>query len=197
MATCFVPEGRVWISEETNPKRRLKYTWQISALGRARVFVQPILANRVAREAILNGTVRELVGYDVIASEPRIDTHTRFDLLLTRGAASVTERCYVEVKSATLNLGAGRIAFPDAVTVRGTKHLTELVKQVALGHRAVLLFSVNRTDAGSVQPADHIDPDYGKALRWAMTQGVEVLAYRAAVSTKRVELTTRIPLVLP
>ncbi len=192
MKTCFAEGGRVWLTAEDDPKRRLKYTWQIAAVGRARVFVHPVMANRVAKEAVENGRITELSGYDSVQTEPRIDEHTRFDLLLTRGKAS----CFVEVKSATLLLESGRIAFPDAVSERATKHLRELVKQVELGHRAILLFCANRTDALSVEPADAIDPVYGQTLRWAAAHGVEILAYRAAVSVKRVELDRRIPVVL-
>jgi sugar fermentation stimulation protein A len=192
MKTCYVPEGRVWLSPEDDPKRRLRYTWQISEIGRTRIFVHPVLANRVAKEAVEKGLIAELRGYDTVTTEPRIDAHTRFDLLLTRGA----KRCFVEVKSVTLWLSEGRVAFPDAVTERGVKHLRELAKQAGKGHRAVLLFSVNRTDARSIEPADAIDPLYGRTLRWAVEHGVEVIAYRAAISPHRVELSARLPVEL-
>jgi sugar fermentation stimulation protein A len=192
MQTCYEPEGRVWLSLESNPKRKLQYTWQIAEVGRARIFVHPALANRVAREAIEKDALLELRGYEAVSAEPRVSEHTRFDLLLTRAAAL----CFVEVKSATLKLGGGRVAFPDAVTERGTKHLRELVRQVGRGHRAVLLFSVNRTDARSLEPARHIDPEYTATLGWAIERGVEVLAYRARISPERVELGTRIPVLL-
>lgn len=188
MKTCFVEGGRVWLTRDDNPNRKLKYTWQLSAIGRTRIFVHPTTSNALAKEAVEQGTIAELAGYDSIQTEPRIDEHTRFDLLLTRGERS----CYVEVKSATLLLDHGRIAFPDAVSDRASKHLRELVKQVKRGNRAVLLFCANRTDAVTVEPADDIDPVYGQTLRWAMNNGVEVLAYKAAISTKRVELVERI-----
>lgn len=191
MKTCFTEGGRVWLTSEDNPKRKLKYTWQIAAVGRARIFVHPVMANRIAKEAIETGLITELSGYESIQTEPRIAQHTRFDLLLGRGK----EACFVEVKSATLLLESGRIAFPDAVSERAARHLRELVKQVELGHRAILLFCANRTDALSVEPADAIDPVYGQTLRWAAAHGVEILAYRAAVSVKRVELDRRIPFV--
>jgi sugar fermentation stimulation protein A len=192
MKSCYELDGRVWLSHEDHPKRKLKYTWQLAEVGRVRICVHPLLANRLTREAVEAGVVAELRGYDDIAAEPIIDRHTRFDLLLTRGS----QRCFVEVKSATLSLGGGRIAFPDSVSLRGAKHLRELAKQVARGHRAVLLFAANRTDAKSVEPADGIDAEYGRTLRWAVAAGVEVLAYRAAISVKRIELKTPIPVVL-
>jgi sugar fermentation stimulation protein A len=189
MKTCFVDGGRVWLTHDDHPNRKLKYTWQLSAVGRTLIFVHPTTSNTLAKEAIEQSTITELGGYDDIQTEPRIDEHTRFDLRLTRGKTS----CYVEVKSATLLLDRGRIAFPDAVSERASKHLRELVKQVRLGNRAVLLFCANRTDALSVEPADDIDPVYGETLRWALANGVEVIAYRAGITTKRVELVQRIP----
>lgn len=189
MTSCYSPNGRVWLSREDDPQRKLKYTWQLSKVGQARICVHSVLANRLTREAIEAGIIGELVGYRHIAMEPRMDAQTRFDLLLSRG----TERCFVEVKSATLSLGDGRIAFPDAVSTRASKHLRELVKQAENGHRAVIFFCANRTDAQTVEPADPIDPEYGQALRWALSRGVEALAYRAAISTREIALTTRIP----
>jgi sugar fermentation stimulation protein A len=192
MKTCFVEGGTVWLTHDDRAERKLKYTWQISAVGRTRIFVHPTSANHLAKEAIEQGIITPLADYERIQTEPRIGEHTRFDLLLTRGRIA----CFVEVKSATLALGKGRIAFPDSVSERATKHLRELVNQVKAGDRAVLLFCANRNDAISVEPADAIDPVYGQTLRWAVKNGVEVLAYRAAVSVRHVELDRRIPVVL-
>jgi len=193
MKTCFVEGGRVWLTHDDLPQRKLKYTWQIAAVGRTRIFLHPTTSNTLAKEAIERGTLVELTAYSQIQTEPRINPHTRFDLLLTRADGG---KCFVEVKSATLAVGPGRIAFPDAVSERATKHLHELVNQAKLGNRAVLLFSANRTDALSVEPAAEIDPVYAEALRWASRHGVEILAYRAAISTKRVELSERIAVLL-
>ncbi len=96
--------------------------------------------------------------------------------------------CYVEVKNVTLVDGEGRYSFPDAVTVRGQKHLRELTAMVSEGHRAVMLFVIQRSDGSIFAPADTIDPVYGDALRTAAASGVEVLAYRAEVSPDGVTL---------
>lgn len=192
MLSCYMPGGPVWLTQKDDPKRKLKFDWQVSTVDGARIFVHPIFANRVAKEAIESGVIAELRDYTRVQTEPRVSAHSRLDLLLTRGA----EQCFVEVKSATLLVGQGRIAFPDAISERGAKHLRELVTQVENGHRGVLLFCANRTDARSVEPADFIDPGYGRTLRWAAARGVEILAYRVSVSESRVVLTRRIPVVL-
>ena len=119
-----------------------------------------------------------------MATEVRYGQGSRVDILLHGDGG----RAYVEVKNVTLGLGAGRSAFPDAVTVRGTKHLRELVSMVQNGHRAVLLFCVSRTDATSVEPAEAIDPIYARTLRDARERGVEILAYGTDISTQGIKL---------
>lgn len=138
--------------------------------------------------------ITELQGYDDLVSEvPYGLENSRIDLLLkTNGKAY----CYVEVKNVTLV--EGRIAlFPDAVSVRGTKHLRELTAIAEAGHRAVIFFCVQRTDATQVRPADNIDPQYGQALRQALARGVEALAYDASVSLRTVALRHPLPVFCP
>lgn len=194
MKTCLVPNGRVWLSLHDEPKRKLKYTWEIAEVGPARVFVHPVSANALVREAIETSVIPELAGYDTITAESRIDAHTRFDFLLTKGE----RRCYVEVKSVTLGLENGRTSFPDAVSLRARKHLRELVAMKQLGHEAALVFCASRTDARSVEPADDIDPEYGHTLRWAIKNGVRVLAYRVDIAVDgaqpSVTLSERLPI---
>jgi sugar fermentation stimulation protein A len=90
--------------------------------------------------------------------------------------------------------GDGAAAFPDSVTIRGTRHLRELMQLKASGLRAMLFFCVSRERAFSVEPADDIDPVYGAALREAVAAGVEVLAYACAISTEGVRLARRVSL---
>ena len=93
---------------------------------------------------------------------------------------------------------SGRVAlFPDAVSERGAKHLRELVRLKAAGLRPVQLYCVQRGDVDEVRPADAIDPDYDRTLREALAAGVEVMAYRAAVTAREVRLERRIPVVCP
>jgi sugar fermentation stimulation protein A len=149
------------------------------------------LPNRLVREAIENGVVKELQGYSDIRPEVRYGENSRIDLLLSRPG----ERCWVEVKNVTLVEG-GRALFPDAVTVRGQKHLRELMAVVKEGDRGVIFFVVQRSDGDAVSPADRIDPEYGRLLRLAIAEGVEAIAYRALVTPEEVLLTERLPVVV-
>ena len=101
--------------------------------------------------------------------------------------------CYVEVKNVTL--AANRVAaFPDAVSERGTKHLRALMRLKRQGHRAVIVFVIQRGDCNFFRPADEIDAVYGRWLRRAIKTGVEALPYRAKVTPKEIFLTERLPI---
>jgi sugar fermentation stimulation protein A len=86
--------------------------------------------------------------------------------------------------------------FPDAVTARGLKHLSELQDQARSGHRAVMFYLVQRMDADRFRPADHIDPAYGDELRRAVQNGVEVLVYDVVIDLEGIRLNRRLPCLL-
>ena len=147
--------------------------------------------NYLVREAISQGTIPELSGYQDIRSEVKYGNNSRIDLLLSGPAGS----CYVEVKNVTLLCGE-EAQFPDAVTTRGQKHLRELMQVVQTGGRGVIFFVVQRADAQTFGPADSIDPNYGKLLRLAIQNGVEALAYQAHVGPEEIYLTRRLQITL-
>jgi len=184
MKSCLVEQGRVWLSDSNDARRKLRLTWELAEASGARIFVNPLSANRVVHEALARGSVAELAGYTSLRREVRFGAHTRFDFMLERDDG----HCFVEVKNVTLGLGNGRAAFPDSVTERGARHLSELMNAVASGHRAVLLFCVSRSDARSVEPAADIDPNYARWLVRAHEAGVEVLAYKCRVTQRGVWL---------
>lgn len=184
MAGCAGEGWPVLLSESPNPKRKYHHTWELVHNGRCWIGINTHRANTVAVDGITHGTVTELAGYGGLRREVSYGDRSRVDILLENGDSS----CYVEVKNVTLVDGEGRYAFPDAVTVRGQKHLRELTAMVAQGHRAAMLFVIQRNDGNVFVPADTIDPDYGEALRGAVASGVEALAYRAEVSPEGVTL---------
>jgi len=190
MQGCAEPGMRVWLSPATNPARKLAWTWElVEALPGVVVGMHTGRSNALVREAIEAGRVPELAGYPTIRPEVKYGEGSRIDLLLT---APGRPDCYVEVKNVTAAV-AGRIGyFPDAVTTRGARHLREMSAMVAAGHRAVLVFCVQRGDVDCVRPADHIDPVYGRTLREALAAGVEVIALGATVWPAGIELERRL-----
>jgi sugar fermentation stimulation protein A len=193
MRTCLIDGARVWLSHSDDPRRKLRYTWQILDDEHGRVFVNPALANDVVAEALALGRIPELSAYAQLRREVITSPGSRVDFVLENSES----RCFVEVKNVTLTLARGQTAFPDSVTERGTRHLRELIRLRDEGHRAVLLFCAAREDALSVEPADAIDPAYGAALRAAARAGVELLAYRCSFGSNTVHLDARVPVHLP
>lgn len=181
MLGCQPENARVWLSRSTNPKRKLKYTWELVETTPGKfACVNTARPNAQARAAIEQGTIAELAGYSHCRAEVKYgEEKSRIDLLLT--GHNDRPDAWVEVKNVTLAEGHQGL-FPDAVTTRGQKHLRELMAQVAAGDRAVLFFVVNHTGIDTVSPADHIDPQYGQLLRQAQAAGVEIIAYRAGLS---------------
>jgi sugar fermentation stimulation protein A len=195
MLGCCSPGARVWLRDTGSAGRKYPLAWELVEAGPGvLVGIDTGLASRLVREAIETGVAAELQGYAAVRREVRYGCeNSRIDLLL-EGADS--RSCYVEVKNVTL-VEQGRALFPDAVTVRGTKHLRELGEMARRGHRAVIFYCVQRCDADELAPADHIDPVYGLALRQALAAGVEALAYRAAVALDAITLARRLPVVCP
>lgn len=191
MTGCAPVDARVWLSVSDNPKRKYPYSWQLVELSPGvMACINTGLTNKVAHEAILQQQIKELKGFDQCQTEVAYgEEKSRVDFLLTYGDQQV----YVEVKHVTLSLEKGVACFPDAVTKRGQKHLRELIQQVKSGHRAVLLFIIMRTDVSLVTTADSIDAEYGRLLRQAIREGVEVLAYGTKIDSNEIVINSAIP----
>lgn len=183
MKSCLGESWPVRLSESENPKRKLKYTLEMIHNGICWIGVNTILANRIAQEAIELGKIAELTGYDSLYREVKYSENSRIDILLEKA----DEKCFVEIKNVTL-MEAGIYKFPDAVTTRGTKHLYDLMKMKQAGHRAVLLFLIQRSDGRWFEPSEEIDYVYADTLREAAKAGVEILCFRADVQPEGIEL---------
>ena len=187
MTGCAQPGSIVYISPRTKEGRRLLYTWEIVKVGTTWVGINTLHPNRLVAESIEKGVISELRGYAAIHREVITRQGTRLDLRLD----GVTGACFVEVKNVTLAID-GAAAFPDAVSERGTKHLKELIWLRRKGHRAVVVFVIQRDDCNYFRPADEIDSEYGRWLRRAVKAGVEALPYRARVTARELVLTERV-----
>ncbi len=186
-----IPGSEVMLSIADNPKRKLPYTWEMVKIDGSWRSVNTILSNRIVAEAIEQGTIKELSSYNTIRREVKYGTNSRIDLLLENDA----QKCYVEIKN--VSLAEGKTAmFPDAVTLRGQKHLIELMKTVESGYKAVIFFVVQIKKATRFSPADHIDPHYGELLREAYANGVTVLAYKTSVTPREIKIENRIDVLL-
>jgi sugar fermentation stimulation protein A len=146
--------------------------------------INTAVPNIIAAEAIKKGKIDVLKQYSELRREVKYGLNSRIDIMLSNGK----EQCYVEVKNVTLVEEDGHYYFPDAVTERGRKHLYELINMVEEGHRAVMLYVVQRDDGDVFRVAKHIDPGYAISLQEAHQKGVEILVYQAYVSPEKIEL---------
>jgi sugar fermentation stimulation protein A len=188
MYGCCEPGRNVYLSHQNGPKRRLKTTWELIEMPTSLVGVNTGTPNRLVKSSVTAGIVPELSGYDTIRSEVKYGKNSRIDLLLEKEKA----RCFVEIKNCTL-VDKGTAYFPDAVTSRGLKHLVELQQKVKEGDRAVMFYLVQRMDASLFRPADRIDPAYGRALREAVRNGVEILVYDVTLTLEGISLNQPLP----
>jgi sugar fermentation stimulation protein A len=191
MLGCNEPGSIVYLSRCDSPSRKLPYTWELVRVKKIWVGINTLHPNRLVAHAIEGGTIRELRGYDTIRREVLTRAGTRLDLCLEGNNGC----CFVEVKNVTLAID-GVAAFPDAVSERGTKHLRELMRLKRKGHRAAIVFVIQRQDCMTFRPADEIDAQYGRWLRRAAAAGVEVLPYCAKVTPNAIVLTERLETVL-
>jgi len=196
MTGCAVAGDTIWYSTSTNAKRKYPLSWELTQTQNGDLIcVNTIRANQLVAEALKNKMITELVDYQTIIPEKKYgDENSKIDFFLTDNFSNSNEKladAYVEVKSVTLldnHNETGDGYFPDAKTIRGQKHLRELMNMHEQGHRAVLLFAVLHSGINSVQAAAHIDPIYADLLNQAKAAGVEVLVYKAAITTNKIVL---------
>jgi sugar fermentation stimulation protein A len=188
MKTCWAPGWKVLVSHHDNPNRKLKYSLELLNNGDSWIGVNTSLPNKLAKEAIENGTIKELQGYENIKPEHKVGK-SRIDILLYNGdKKNMSDLCYVEIKNVTMRGEDGKAIFPDAVTERGQKHLKELEQLAGEGHRAVMLYIIQRNDVKGFAPAKDIDPTYAELLNKAAANGLEVLAYECEMTPEGINV---------
>ncbi len=177
---------KIWLEPNDDPKKKLKYGWRLAELANGHfIGVDTAVPNRAVRSALEAGEVAELAAYQTVRPEVKYGEASRIDFLL-QGAG--LPDAYVEVKSVTLMRQQGLAEFPDSVTARGTKHLQELGRMTQAGHRAVMLYLVQRTDCARFTLASDIDPAYAAAYKTAVTAGVEVICIGTKITPEGVWL---------
>ncbi len=190
MLGLSTPGTEVWLSPASAPERKLAWNWELCRSGEHLVGVNTGHPNRLVAEAIAAGQISALTGYASCRREVKYGKNSRIDVLLEDPHRPT---CFVEVKN--VHLKRGPLAeFPDAVTVRGTKHLGELSDVVAEGNRAVMLYLVQRGDCTGFRPAADIDPTYATALRKALAAGVEAFCIACQVTTSGITIDKPLPL---
>ena len=188
MRELLHPGARVFLTPApADSDRKTHYDLTLIEIGRELVSVDSRLSSLLLHEAIDAGSLPRLAGYAETRREVVFED-SRIDLLLSGGRGLF----YVEAKSVNLVV-AGTALFPDAPTVRGRKHLGTLARAVEQGHRAAVVFVIQRRDAVALSPYRVADPLFADALSDAVARGVEAYAYTCRVSRRNIEIAESVP----
>ncbi|WP_407414876.1 DNA/RNA nuclease SfsA [Methanobrevibacter sp.] len=188
----LVEDAIVWLKPSDNPNRKTKFSLHFVENRGHLVSIYSQEANAIVYDAIINGQIKELSGYNYHQREKTVD-NSRIDIYLANEVEDscemsvLEEPCFVEVKGVTLVVGR-EARFPDAPTERGTKHLKELIKLKKVGIRCVVFFLVQHPLGESFRPNWENDPTFSQTLNEAYENGVEILVYKCDNSLEEIKL---------
>ena len=169
----------VYLKPSDNPNRKTKYSLHLIENNGALVAMYSQQASKIVIDAILNGKVKELSGYDIVGSEKTIG-NSRIDIYLANldENDNPIDETYVEVKSVTL-IKDGIAQFPD---------LEELISLKKEGIRSVVFFLIEHPNGNSFRPNWENDPEFSQTLKKAYHEGVEILVYKTENTLEKIEL---------
>ncbi len=178
----LVENAIVWLKPSDNPNRKTKFSLHFVENRGALVSLYSQQANSIVYDAIIEGKIKELAGYNHHQREKTVD-NSRIDIYL----ANEKEECYVEVKGVTLIVD-DEARFPDAPTERGAKHLKELIRLKKDGNRCAVFFLIQHPIGKFFRPNWENDPMFSQTLNDAYDEGVEILVYRCDNQLSGIEL---------
>ena len=179
----LLDEGNeVFVLKHNDPKRKLKYGLEIIKTRKNLVGVNTHMANKIVNHGLINNLIKELKDNDIISPEVFFNKETRFDFLIEKGK----QKSFLEVKNVTLFREDKTAEFPDAITSRGSKHLLTLIDAIKKGYKSYLIFLVQIQNMEYFKIAKDIDTEYYKNYLKAKKAGVNFLAYRCNISSKKI-----------
>ena len=188
----LLDEGNeVYVLPNNDPKRKLKYGLEIIKTRKNLVGVNTHIANKIAQHALENNLIKELKNNDLIKPEVFFNKETRFDFLVEKNK----QKSFVEVKNVTLFRDKKTAEFPDAITSRGSKHLLTLIDAIKKGYKTYLLFLVQIQNMKYFKIAKDIDEQYYKNYLLAKKAGVNFLAYRCNISSKKIFIDQKLKII--
>lgn len=181
------PGEEMLISKSPNPKRKLPWTLEAVYANDDWCCVNTSMPNKILYAAFEHRALPELAKATKLQREAKVG-QSRLDARFESPGGDI----WVEAKNVTL-VEDNTAAFPDAVTVRGQKHLRELMALAAQGLRVAGFYLVSLAGAHCFAPADYIDPEYASLFYQALDAGVEAWPYTAKVTPQGVGLDRRLP----
>ena len=181
----------VYLLKHNNPKRKLKYGLEIIKAQKKLVGINTHRANKIVEHGLKNNLIKELKNNDTIKPEVFYNKETRFDFLIEKKK----QKSFIEVKNVTLFRNKKTAEFPDAITIRGSKHLLTLIDAIKKGYNAYLIFLVQIQNMENFKIANDIDIEYYKNYLIAKKAGVNFLAYRTKINTKSIVVEKKIKII--
>lgn len=181
MAGLTSPGSTIWMCDHgsSSRTRKYRYSFELIDADNTIVGINTGRPNKLVEQAIKDGMICDLGDYETLQREQKYGQNSRIDILLTDPNRKTA---YVEVKNVHFMRKAGLAEFPDSKTARGAKHLYELVEMIKLGHRAIMVYLIQRNDCRSLKICGDLDPDYAQAFAHAMNNGVEAYALQCNIS---------------
>ena len=188
----LLDEGNeAYVLPNNNPKRKLKYGLEIIKTRNNLVGVNTHLANKIVHHGLENNLINELKNNYSIKPEVFFNKETRFDFLVEKNK----QKIFVEVKNVTLFRDITTAEFPDSVTTRGSKHLLTLIEAIKKGYKSYLIFLVQIQNMQKFKIAKDIDTEYYKNYILARKAGVNFLAYRCNISSKKIFIDKKLKII--
>ena len=181
----------VFLFKHDDPKRKLRYGLEIIKAQNNLVGVNTHKANKIVNHGLNNNLIEELRNNDKIKSEVFFNKETRFDFLVEKN----NQKIFVEVKNVTLFRDEKIAEFPDAITSRGSKHLLTLIDAIKKGYKSYLIFLVQIENMEYFKIAKDIDIKYYENYLIAKKAGVNFLAYRCKISSKKIYIEKKIKII--
>ena len=181
----------VFLLKHDDPKRKLRYGLEIIKAHNNLVGVNTHKANKIVNHGLNNNLIKELRNNDKIKSEVFFNKETRFDFLVEKN----NQKIFVEVKNVTLFRDEKTAEFPDAITSRGSKHLLTLIDAIKKGYKSYLIFLVQIENMEYFKIAKDIDIKYYENYLIAKKAGVNFLAYRCKISSKKIYIEKKIEII--
>tara|TARA_A100001015_G_scaffold315191_1_gene426418 strand:+ start:2283 stop:2981 length:699 start_codon:yes stop_codon:yes gene_type:complete len=180
----------VWITKTDNKNRKLQYTLQIIEINNIKYCINTHITNKVVQESLQDKLINELKEFTLIRPEKKFGKNTRFDFLLYNKRKD--KKAFLEVKSVSLSRKKGHAEFPDAVTIRGKKHLENLMLANNQGYESYLMFLIQIEDCKTFGIASDIDPEYSSVFKEALKKNVKVICYDCKFLNKGIEINNKI-----
>lgn len=181
MKSCIEIGAPVLLSPSDNPNRKTAFTWEMIKINHKWVGVNTNMANKIAIELVQKNAILGLQNLSDIKGEVKFED-SRFDIFAKDGEKEL----WMEVKNVSMKVDDWAL-FPDAPTTRGQKHLKTLMRAIDLGHRAAMIYIIQRTDISKFGPAKDIDPEYTRLLKLAKEKGVEIYPIQVMLSPHSID----------